>query len=30
MIIKNIRIIDPKNCIDEVTDILIEDGRIKK
>lgn len=30
MIIKNIRIIDPKSCIDEVTDILIEGERIKK
>lgn len=30
MLIKNIRLIDPKNCRDEITDVLIEDNKIKK
>ena len=30
MLIKNGRIIDPANGIDEINDLLIEDGRIVK
>lgn len=30
MLIKNVRLIDPKNCRDEITDVLIEDNKIKK
>lgn len=30
MLIKNIRLINPKTCLDEITDVLIENGIIQK